>query len=43
MYFDVEWEHVHMQIRLDHDWRRTVGACDPDQDRLALCLLLIML
>jgi aminoglycoside phosphotransferase (APT) family kinase protein len=36
MYFDVEWEHAHMQIRLDEDdWAETVGVEDLDEDRLA--------
>jgi hypothetical protein len=36
MYFDVEWEHAHMQIRLDDDeWAKTVGVGDLDEDRLA--------
>lgn len=36
MYFDVEWEHAHMQIRLDHDeWAATVGAEDLDERRLS--------
>jgi hypothetical protein len=36
MYFDVEWEHAHMQIRLDDDdWAKTVGVEDLDEDRLA--------
>jgi hypothetical protein len=39
MYFDVEWEHVHMQVRLGRDWARTVGVDDLDEDRLALYLL----
>lgn len=39
MYFDVEWEHAHMQVRLGRDWARTVGAGDLDQDRLALYVL----
>jgi Phosphotransferase enzyme family len=39
MYFDVEWEHVHMQVRLDRDWARTVGVDDLDPDRLALFML----
>lgn len=38
-YFDVEWEHVHMQVRMGRDWARTVGADDLDQDRLALYML----
>jgi hypothetical protein len=39
MYFDVEWEHAHMQVRLGRDWARTVGADDLDEDRLALSML----
>ena len=39
MYFDVEWEHAHMQVRLARDWARTVGVDDLDQDRLALYML----
>ena len=39
MYFDVEWEHAHMQVRLGSDWASTVGVDDLDEDRLALCLL----
>jgi hypothetical protein len=39
MYFDVEWEHAHMQVRLGRDWAGTVGVDDLDQDRLALCML----
>jgi Phosphotransferase enzyme family len=39
MYFDVEWEHVHMQVRLGHDWAGTVGVDDLDGDRLALYML----
>jgi Phosphotransferase enzyme family len=36
MYFDVEWEHAHMQIRLDDDdWAKTVGVDGLDEDRLA--------
>jgi hypothetical protein len=36
MYFDVEWEHAHMQIRLDDDdWAKTVGVEGLDQDRFA--------
>jgi Phosphotransferase enzyme family len=38
-YFDVEWEHVHMQVRMGRDWARTVGADDLDEDRLALYML----
>jgi hypothetical protein len=39
MYFDVEWEHVHMQVRLGRDWARTVGVDGLDGDRLALFML----
>jgi Phosphotransferase enzyme family len=39
MYFDVEWEHAHMQVRLGPDWARTVGVDDLDENRLALCML----
>jgi hypothetical protein len=39
MYFDVEWEHAHMQIRLHDDWARTVGANGLDQDRLVFYTL----
>jgi hypothetical protein len=39
MYFDVEWEHAHMQVRLGGDWARTVGVDDLDEDRLALFML----
>jgi aminoglycoside phosphotransferase (APT) family kinase protein len=39
MYFDVEWEHAHMQVRLRRDWARTVGVDDLDEDRLALYML----
>jgi hypothetical protein len=39
MYFDVEWEHAHMQVRLGRDWAATVGVDDLDEDRLALCTL----
>lgn len=38
-YFDVEWEHAYLQIRLDHDWAGAVGVDGLDQDRLALYLL----
>jgi hypothetical protein len=38
-YFDVEWEHAHMQVRLGRDWASTVGVDDLDEDRLALCML----
>ena len=39
MYFDVEWEHAHMQVRLGRDWGRTLGVEDLDEARLALCML----
>jgi hypothetical protein len=39
MYFDVEWEHVHMQIRLHQHWARLVGVDGLDEDRLALYML----
>jgi hypothetical protein len=39
MYFDVEWEHAHMQVRLGRDWASTVGVDDLDQERLALYML----
>jgi Phosphotransferase enzyme family len=39
MYFDVEWEHAHMQVRLGRHWAGTVGVDDLDEDRLALCML----
>jgi Phosphotransferase enzyme family len=39
MYFDVEWEHAHMRVRLGRDWARTVGAADLDAGRLALYML----
>jgi hypothetical protein len=39
MYFDVEWEHVHMQIRLHDDWAGTVGVDGLDENRLALYML----
>jgi hypothetical protein len=38
-YFDVEWEHVHMRVRLGRDWARAVGVDDLDEDRLALYML----
>jgi hypothetical protein len=38
MYFDVEWEHVYMQIRL-HEYRTLVGVDGLDEDRLALYML----
>ncbi|MGH3395113.1 MAG: phosphotransferase family protein [Streptosporangiaceae bacterium] len=39
MYFDVEWEHAHMQVRLGREWAATVGAGNLDEDRLALYML----
>ena len=39
MYFDVEWEHAHMQIRLHDEWAKTVGVEGLDEDRLALYML----
>jgi hypothetical protein len=39
MYFDAEWEHVYMRVRLGRDWARTVGVDDLDEDRLALYML----
>ena len=39
MYFDVEWEHVYMRIRLGDRWARLVGFDGLDEDRLALYLL----
>ncbi len=39
MYFDVEWEHAHLQVRLGRDWGGTVGVDDLDEDRLALYML----
>ena len=39
MYFDVEWEHAHMQVRLGRDWAGTVGVDDLDEARLALYML----
>lgn len=39
MYFDVEWEHAHMQVRLGRDWAGTVGTDDLDEDRLALHMM----
>ena len=38
MYFDVEWEHVFLEIRLHGDYRR-LAAQDLDEDRLALYML----
>ncbi len=36
MYFDVEWEQAHMQIRLGNDdWANTVGVEGLDEDRFA--------
>jgi hypothetical protein len=39
MYFDAEWEHAHMQVRLGRDWAAAVGVGDLDEDRLALYML----
>jgi aminoglycoside phosphotransferase (APT) family kinase protein len=39
MYFDVEWEHVFMQIRLHGDWAATVGVEGLDPARLELYTL----
>jgi hypothetical protein len=39
MYFDVEWEHARMQVRLGRDWARTVGVDDLDEARLGLYML----
>jgi hypothetical protein len=39
MYFDVEWEHVFMQIRLHEHWAPLVGVDGLDEDRLALYML----
>jgi hypothetical protein len=39
MYFDVEWEHAHLQIRLHDRWAKTVGVEGLDEDRLALYML----
>lgn len=39
MYFDVEWEHVYMQIRLHDDWARIAGVDGLDENRLALYML----
>jgi hypothetical protein len=37
MYFDAEWEHVHLQIRLEKDeWAQTVAVDGLDPDRMAL-------
>jgi hypothetical protein len=38
MYFDVEWEHVHLRIRL-HDRYEPLAVEGLDEDRLALYLL----
>ncbi|WP_173476297.1 phosphotransferase [Streptomyces sp. 150FB] len=38
MYFDVEWEHVHLRIRL-HDRYRPLAVDGLDEDRLALYML----
>ncbi|KND42482.1 MULTISPECIES: phosphotransferase family protein [Streptomyces] len=38
MYFDVEWEHVFLRIRL-HDAYRPLGTAGLDEDRLALYML----
>jgi len=38
LYFDVEWEHVHMRIRLGGDYRR-LAVSGLDEDRLALYML----
>jgi hypothetical protein len=38
MYFDVEWEHVFLRIRL-HDAYRPLSVDGLDEDRLALYLL----
>jgi hypothetical protein len=38
MYFDVEWEHVFLRIRL-HDAYRTLRADGLDEDRIALYTL----
>ncbi len=39
MYFDVEWEHVFMQIRLHEQWAPLVGVDALDADRMALYML----
>ena len=39
MYFDVEWEHVFMQIRLHEHWAPLVGVDGLDEDRMALYML----
>ena len=38
MYFDAEWEHVFLQIRL-HDAYRLLAADGLDEDRLRLYML----
>lgn len=38
MYFDVEWEHVFLRIRL-HDAYRSLAVDGLDENRLALCTL----
>lgn len=38
MYFDVEWEHVFLRIRL-HDAYRPLAVDGLDEDRLALYML----
>jgi hypothetical protein len=38
MYFDVEWEHVFLRIRLNADYRQ-LAVSDLDEDRLALYML----
>ncbi|WP_331770272.1 aminoglycoside phosphotransferase family protein (plasmid) [Embleya sp. NBC_00888] len=38
MYFDVEWEHVFLRIRLHDDYRR-LSVTGLDEDRLALYML----
>lgn len=38
MYFDVEWEHVFLRIRLDADYER-LAVSGLDEDRLALYML----
>jgi len=38
MYFDVEWEHVFLRLRLHADYR-LVAADGLDEDRLALYML----
>ena len=39
MYFDVEWEHVFLRIRLHADYRH-VSVDGLDEDRLALYMLI---